>query len=57
MGRKDETVPFAIVEEIWRTWERAGLVPGSRFIELERGDHSLVGEAETIRDAIREAIA
>ncbi len=56
MGRKDETVPFDIVEETWRNWERAGVVPGSRFIVLEQGDHSLVADAETIRDAIREAL-
>jgi alpha-beta hydrolase superfamily lysophospholipase len=56
MGRKDETVPFDIVEETWRNWERAGVVPGSRFIVLEQGDHSLVADAETIRDAIREAV-
>ncbi|MFL6247363.1 MAG: YqiA/YcfP family alpha/beta fold hydrolase [Thermoanaerobaculia bacterium] len=57
MGRKDQTVPFDIVEETWRKWERAGLAAGSRFIVLEEGDHSLVAEAETIRDAIREASA
>ena len=57
MGRKDQTVPFDVVEETWRKWERAGLAPGSRFLVLEQGDHSLVDEAETIRDAIREVVA
>lgn len=57
MGRKDEMVPFEVVEETWQKWESAGLAPGSRFIVLEAGDHSLVAEAETIRDAILEAIA
>jgi alpha-beta hydrolase superfamily lysophospholipase len=56
MGRRDETVPFDIVEETWRKWESSGLVPGSRLIVLEEGDHSLVAEAETICDAIREAV-
>ncbi|HET8796118.1 MAG TPA: YqiA/YcfP family alpha/beta fold hydrolase [Thermoanaerobaculia bacterium] len=55
MGKKDETVPFEIVEETWRNWERAGLAPGSRFIELAEGDHSLVSAADIIRDAIVEA--
>ena len=56
MGRKDETVPFDVVEETWRKWETSGrLVAGSRFIELDEGDHSLVAHAEIIRDAIREA--
>lgn len=58
MGRKDETVPFAVVEETWQKWEATGrLVAGSRFLELEEGDHSLVAHAEIIRDAIREAAA
>lgn len=57
MGRKDETVPFDVVEETWRKWERAGLAPGSRLIVLEAGDHSLVAEAATICDAIQEAVA
>jgi predicted esterase YcpF (UPF0227 family) len=56
MGRKDQTVPFHIVEETWRKWEASGrLAAGSRFIVLEEGDHSLVGDAEAIRDAIVEA--
>ena len=55
MGREDETVPFDIVEARWKEWERAGLAPGSKFIELTEGDHSLVAHAEIIRDAIVEA--
>jgi predicted esterase YcpF (UPF0227 family) len=56
MGRKDETVPFAIVEETWQTWESSGrLVAGSRLIVLEEGNHSLVDDAEVICDAIVEA--
>lgn len=55
MGRKDQTVPFHVVEETWRSWEPK-VVAGSRFIVLEEGDHSLVGDAETIRDAICAAI-
>lgn len=54
IGRKDETVPFDIVDETWKSWEQAGLAEGSRFVELEEGDHSLIGEAVTIATAIRE---
>lgn len=53
MGRQDETVPFDVVRETWGKWEASGrLVEGSRFIELEDGDHSLVAYAEIIRDTI-----
>ena len=56
MGRRDETVPFWIVEETWRKWEASGaLAPGSKFIELREGDHGLVSHADVIRDAIVEA--
>ncbi|HEX8253647.1 MAG TPA: YqiA/YcfP family alpha/beta fold hydrolase [Thermoanaerobaculia bacterium] len=55
MGRKDETVPFAIVDETWQQWTARGLAPGSRFIELEEGDHGLVSHADVIRDAIIDA--
>lgn len=58
MGRRDETVPFELVEERWREWESSGgLAPGSRFIELPEGDHSLAAHAETIRNAILDAVA
>ena len=57
MGRKDETVPFDVVEETWRKWEASGrLAAGSRFLVLEEGDHSLVADAAAIRDAIRDAV-
>jgi len=53
MGRKDETVPFPIVEETWQRWEASGhLVPGSKLIVLPEGDHGLVAHADAIRDAI-----
>jgi len=57
MGRKDQTVPFDVVQDTWRSWEASGrLVAGSRFIELEEGDHGLVEHAELIRDAIRDSV-
>jgi surfactin synthase thioesterase subunit len=57
MGRKDETVPFAIVEETWRSWQTAGLVAGSEFIELAEGDHGLTSEADLIAEQIRRVAA
>jgi len=56
MGRQDETVPFHVVEETWQQWEASGqLVPGSRLIVLDDGDHGLVSHAGIIRVAIVEA--
>lgn len=55
MGRRDETVPFDVVREIWTRWERGGLAPGSRFVELEEGDHGLLSHAGVICSAIVEA--
>lgn len=56
MGRKDETVPFYVVREAWDRWMESGrLLPGSRFIELEEGDHGLVEHAQVIENAIVEA--
>ncbi|HEX8155620.1 MAG TPA: YqiA/YcfP family alpha/beta fold hydrolase [Thermoanaerobaculia bacterium] len=58
MGRKDETVPFDCVERVWKSWSDSGRLPaGSRFLELEEGDHSLVNHTSLIADAIREAAA
>ena len=58
MGRRDETVPFDVVEETWLAWKASGqLVAGSRFIELPDGDHQLVAHTEVIRDAIVEAVS
>jgi uncharacterized protein len=57
MGRKDETVPFEVVEETWESWASAGLVPGSEFIELAEGDHSLASEADLIAGQIRRVSA
>lgn len=57
MGRRDQTVPFEMVEARWQEWERSGqLAPGSRFLELAEGDHSLVSEADVIRRAIVDAV-
>jgi predicted esterase YcpF (UPF0227 family) len=56
MGRKDETVPFEVVEDRWREWESSGrLAPGSRLIVLDDGDHALVTHADIIRESIVDA--
>jgi predicted esterase YcpF (UPF0227 family) len=56
MGRNDETVPFAMVEQRWREWESSGaLVEGSQLIVIEEGDHGLVDHAAVIEQAIVEA--
>ena len=57
MGRDDETVPFDLVEKLWRAWEVSGrLAPGSRFIEIAEGDHGLVSHTGVIEQAIVEAV-
>lgn len=53
MGTGDESVPFDLVREHWRSWERSGrLCPTSRFIEVVGGDHGLVAHAPTIATEI-----
>lgn len=57
MGRADETIPFDLVEQLWRSWESSGdLAPGSRFIEIPEGDHGLVSHTGVIEQAIVEAV-
>ena len=56
MGTKDETIPFAIVEERWEKWRQEGLAPGSRLIEVAEGDHGLVSETPSIAEAIVEVV-
>ncbi|HEX7193025.1 MAG TPA: YqiA/YcfP family alpha/beta fold hydrolase [Thermoanaerobaculia bacterium] len=52
MGRRDETVPFEIVEETWHRWESIGLAPGSRFVVFDQGDHGLTAYVDAIAKAI-----
>ena len=57
MGRQDESVPFDRVAAVWNRWESSGkLVPGSRFVEIAAGDHSLTAFADVLANAIREAV-
>ncbi|HUF16976.1 MAG TPA: YqiA/YcfP family alpha/beta fold hydrolase [Thermoanaerobaculia bacterium] len=54
MGREDESVPFEKVREVWEGWAGSGLlVPGSRFVEIEGGDHSLAGSMELVATEIQ----
>ncbi|HWC65162.1 MAG TPA: YqiA/YcfP family alpha/beta fold hydrolase [Thermoanaerobaculia bacterium] len=57
MGRRDESVPFDVVESVWRRWRESGrLAPGSRFVAIEEGDHGLTGFVPEIAREIRAAI-
>lgn len=55
MGSRDESVPPENVRQVWRSWQEAGgLAAGSRFIEVEDGDHSLVEQVpEIAREIVR----
>ena len=54
MGREDESVPFAMVREVWEEWTASGkLVRGSRFVEIGGGDHSLLEWVTVIAGEIR----
>lgn len=55
MGRRDETVPFDLVEETWQRWESTGLAPGSRLVVFDEGDHGLTAYVEEIAQAIVDA--
>ncbi len=57
MGRRDETVPFDMVERRWREWEASGaLAAGSKFLVIEEGDHGLVDQTRVIEEVIVEAV-
>lgn len=56
MGRNDETIPYDHVESEWLRWEASGkLVPGSKWIEIPDGDHSLTAHTDRIAAEIVEA--
>jgi pimeloyl-ACP methyl ester carboxylesterase len=56
MGTQDESVPFELVQEVWKRWEVSGrLVPGSRLVSIPYGDHGLVAHADLLADEIRAA--
>lgn len=54
MGRLDESVPFSLVEEVWKRWQESGrLQQGSLFREIPDGDHGLVAHVSEIAAQIR----
>ena len=53
MGIEDETLPFERVEAAWQQW-RPRAVPGSRFVAVPGGNHSLVSSVEDIAREIRQ---
>ena len=56
MGRRDETVPFEMVEETWEQWMLLGLAPESRLIVFDEGDHGLTAYIDQIAKAIVNSI-
>ena len=52
MGIDDETLPFARVEAVWQRW-RPRAVPGSRFVAVPGGNHSLLSSVVDIANEIR----
>jgi uncharacterized protein len=58
MGRRDESVPYQGVWDVWSRWQATGrLRTTSSFIEIAEGDHSLVEFVPLIADAVRKAVA
>ena len=56
MGRKDESVPFELVESVWNRWLGTGRVAsGSQFVAIPEGDHGLLGFADLIAAEARKA--
>ena len=57
MGENDESVPYELVREVWRSWEATGrLAKDSRFVPVAGGDHGLVDHVGVIANEIRVAI-
>jgi len=57
MGEEDESVPFEGVRRVWEDWEGSGrLAPGSRFVAIPGGDHSLVDHVDRIADEVRRMV-
>jgi pimeloyl-ACP methyl ester carboxylesterase len=56
MGKQDESVPFALVEDVWCRWVASKKLPaGSRFVGISGGDHGLVEHVAEIAEEIRAA--
>ena len=58
MGRKDESVPYELVEDVWCRWVASKKLPGgSRFVEIPDGDHGLVEHVDAIAEEIKASSA
>ncbi len=58
MGRRDESVPFGLVHDVWTRWKDSGRLPeGSRFVEIPGGDHGLTAHVDLIAEEIVSAAA
>jgi pimeloyl-ACP methyl ester carboxylesterase len=58
IGRKDESVPYELVEDVWCRWVASKRLPaGSRFVEIPDGDHGLVEHVDAIAGEIRATAA
>jgi pimeloyl-ACP methyl ester carboxylesterase len=56
MGENDESVPLALVEDVWCRWVASKQLPaGSRFVQIAGGDHGLVEHVAEIAEEIRAA--
>jgi pimeloyl-ACP methyl ester carboxylesterase len=56
-GTLDESVPFERVQGVWERWQRSGrLVPGSKFVPVENGDHGLTEYIPLIAEEIRQRV-
>jgi alpha-beta hydrolase superfamily lysophospholipase len=52
MGIDDETLPFERVEAVWQRWQPRA-APGSRFVAVAGGNHSLLSCVVDIANEIR----
>ena len=52
MGIDDETLPFGRVQAVWERWQPRA-APGSRFVAVAGGNHSLLSSVEEIATEIR----
>ena len=52
VGIDDETLPFERVEAVWQRW-RPHAAPGSRFVAVPGGNHSLLSSVVDIAKEIQ----
>ncbi len=55
MGRRDETIPYGTVRDVWDRWAESGtLASGSRYEEIADGDHGLFAAVPHVASLVRE---